>query len=43
MSRYIIRNRLSNPEDLRGFDLEGYSYNEELSGADRPVFTRPGK
>ena len=24
MSRYIIRNRLDNPEDLKGFDLEGY-------------------
>ena len=42
MSRHIIRNRLSDPEDLRGFDLEGYRYNADLSGADRPVFTRPG-
>ena len=40
MSRYIIRNRLSNPEDLRGFDLEGYRYNASLSEDDRPVFTR---
>ena len=40
MSRYIIRNRLSDPEDLRGFNLEGYRYNASLSGADRPVFTR---
>ena len=40
MSRYIIRNRLDNPEDLKGFDLEGYQYNEALSGEDRPVFTR---
>ena len=40
MSRYIIRNRLSDPEDIKGFGLEGYRYNAELSGADRPVFTR---
>ena len=43
MSRYIIRNRLSKPEDINGFDLEGYRYNADLSGADKPVFTRPGK
>ena len=40
MSRYIIRKRLADPEDIRDFDLEGYGYNEALSGADRPVFTR---
>ena len=40
MSRYIIRNRLADPEDIKGFDLEDYRYNEALSGADRPVFTR---
>ena len=40
MSRYIIRNRLGDPEDLKGFDLEGYGYNQTLSGEDRPTFTR---
>ncbi len=40
MSRYIIRNRLTNPDDLRGFDLENYQYNKDLSGEDSPVFTR---
>ena len=43
MSRYMIRKRLSDPEELRGFDLEGYRYNADLSGADKPVFTRKGK
>ena len=43
MSRYIIRNRVEDPEELEGFDLEGYCYNADLSGDDRPVFTRPGK
>ena len=40
MSRYIISNRLSDPEDIKGFDLEGYRYNAALSDIDRPVFTR---
>ena len=40
MSRYIIRNRLADPEDLKGFDLEGYYYNAALSTPDSPVFTR---
>ena len=40
MSRYIIRNRLADPDDLRGFDLEDYRYNKDLSAEDRPVFTR---
>ncbi len=40
MSRYIIRNRLADPDDLRGFDLEDYCYNKDLSAEDRPVFTR---
>ena len=40
MSRYIVRNRLLDPEDIKGFDLEGYRYNAELSETDRPVFTR---
>ena len=43
MSRYIIRNRLAEPDDLRGFDLEGYRYNDALSDADTPVFTRSSK
>ena len=40
MSRYIIRNRVEDPEELEGFDLEGYRYNADLSGSDKPVFTR---
>ena len=43
MSRYIIRNRLADPEEIRGFDLEDYRYNDALSSADRPVFTRSSK
>ena len=43
MSRYIIRNRLADPDDIRDFDLEDYRYNDALSGADRPVFSRSSK
>jgi hypothetical protein len=40
MARYIVQNRLSDPEDLRGFDLGGYAYRADLSEADRPLFVR---
>ena len=40
MTRFIIQNNISNPEDLRAFDLEGYFYNNELSTELKPVFTR---
>lgn len=40
MSRYLIKNRISNLEDIKGFDLEGYRYNAELSSELKPVFTR---
>ncbi|MDJ0806727.1 MAG: peroxide stress protein YaaA [Gammaproteobacteria bacterium] len=40
MSRYIIQNRLSDPEEVKAFDLEGYAYNDTLSQQDQWVFTR---
>ena len=40
MSRYIISNRLSDPEQIKAFDSEGYGYNPSLSGPDQWVFTR---
>ena len=40
MSRYIITNKLTDPEDLIGFDYDKYSYNDELSSKDEFVFTR---
>ena len=40
MSRYIITNRLSDPEDIKGFNLEGYKFNKGLSAEDNWVFTR---
>jgi uncharacterized protein len=41
MCRYIIQNRLKNPEQLKDFDLEGYLYNPAQSSGDRWAYTRP--
>lgn len=40
MARYIIKNQLCKVEDLKGFDLWGYTYNEQLSTNHDLVFTR---
>ena len=40
MSAYIIKNRLSEPEELKAFDWDGYQYDEKLSGGREFVFTR---
>ncbi|QYZ67150.1 MAG: hypothetical protein OI74_04320 [Gammaproteobacteria bacterium (ex Lamellibrachia satsuma)] len=40
MSRYIIENRFTDPEDIKGFDAAGYDYNETLSQGDQWVFSR---
>ena len=40
MSNFIVRNRISSPEDLRGFDAAGYQYDPALSTEKAPVFLR---
>lgn len=40
MARYIIENRLENPEDILGFDMGGYAYDPDLSAPDKPAFIR---
>lgn len=40
MVRYAADNAVTDPEGLKGFDYEGYAYNESLSSADEWVFTR---
>lgn len=40
MSRFIIQNQISNPEEMKAFDMEGYYFNNELSNGDNWVFTR---
>jgi uncharacterized protein len=40
MTRYTIDNQISDVEDLKLFNYEGYSYNDNKSSDDRWVFTR---
>jgi len=40
MSRFIIQNNISDPEEIKAFDLEGYYFNNGLSKGDNWVFTR---
>lgn len=40
MARYIIKNRIEDPEDLRGFDMDGYQYDDSASTGSDLVFTR---
>ena len=40
MSRYIIQHRLTNPEELKEFDLAGYFFDEEASTDNKLCFKR---
>lgn len=40
MARYIIQNKLTNCEDIKLFDVEGYKYSEPLSTIDSWTFIR---
>lgn len=40
MSRFIIQNQITDPEEIKAFDLEGYYFNNQLSKGDNWVFTR---
>jgi len=40
MSRFIIQNRIENPEEIKLFDAAGYFYNEALSTETEFIFTR---
>jgi cytoplasmic iron level regulating protein YaaA (DUF328/UPF0246 family) len=40
MSRYIIKNRIETPEDIKLFNEAGYFYNEILSTENEFIFTR---
>ncbi|HHS94135.1 MAG TPA: peroxide stress protein YaaA [Rhodobacterales bacterium] len=40
MARYIVQNRLEDPEALKDFDAGGYQFAPELSEGDRLVFLR---
>ena len=40
MARYMVDHQIENPEDLKGFDRDGYSFNAALSTEDDWCFTR---
>lgn len=40
MARFVIEHKIKKPEHLKGFDSEGYLYNESLSNENKLVFTR---
>lgn len=40
MTRFIIQNKITNPDQIKLFDLEGYYYNDRLSTKLDWVFTR---
>ena len=40
MSRYIVDNKITEPEAIKGFDREGYYFSEEQSKGDEWVFLR---
>ncbi|MFW5688448.1 MAG: peroxide stress protein YaaA [Spirochaetota bacterium] len=41
LARWIVTNRLRDPDALRVFDADGYRFREDLSGPEEYVFTRP--
>ncbi|MFN2360825.1 MAG: peroxide stress protein YaaA [Marinobacter sp.] len=43
MCRYAIQNNITQADDLKGFDLEGYRFSEEQSSGDNWVFLRDGQ
>lgn len=40
MCDFMIRNRITDPEELKTFDREGYLFNSTMSEGDKWVFTR---
>ncbi|HEY7773501.1 MAG TPA: peroxide stress protein YaaA [Marinagarivorans sp.] len=40
MSAYSIKNALTNPDELKAFDVDGYAFNDAMSSGNKWVFTR---
>lgn len=40
MTRYIIENKIEDPEQLKNFDIDGYAFTENISSDNQWVFTR---
>ena len=41
MARYVAENRITDPADLKGFNLDGYKYVASESKPEKPLFRRP--
>ncbi len=41
MARYVVENRITDPADLKGFNLDGYKYVASESKPEKPMFRRP--
>jgi cytoplasmic iron level regulating protein YaaA (DUF328/UPF0246 family) len=41
MARYVVDNRITDPADLKGFNLDGYKYLASESSPEKPLFRRP--
>ena len=40
MTRYIIENRITNPDDINSLNINGFQYDSSLSAPDGPVFVK---
>jgi hypothetical protein len=40
MSNFVIKNRLTQPEELKAFEMDGYYFNSDLSSEKEFIFTR---
>ena len=40
MATFIVKNRITKPEDIKQFDVDGYVFNDSFSSEDKWVFTR---
>ena len=40
MSRFVIEERINDPQALQAFDVQGYRYNREQSSPDKLVVLR---
>ncbi len=40
MAAWLLQNRIAHPDDIRGYDVDGYTFNAALSRGDDMVFTR---
>ena len=41
MARYVVENRITDPADLKDFNLDGYKYVASESKPEKPLFRRP--